>query len=57
MVWSHMSISSVVTLMAACICCDLNYCLYIYIYYRVWGLMCIIYFNLLGPHSKVWYKF
>lgn len=46
--WCHLSLSSVATLVAACFCTDVWLCFFIYGYYFVWALLCVVYFNEVG---------
>lgn len=43
-IWGHISIVSVSTLMVACFCGDSRVCFFVFFYYFVWALLCIVYF-------------
>nr|UFQ89052.1 NADH dehydrogenase subunit 2 [Serendip sp. MZUSP 7987] len=47
-IWCHISLSSVSTLMVACLCSDFGVSSFIYFYYFFWAGLCIFYFFLLS---------
>nr|UFQ89196.1 NADH dehydrogenase subunit 2 [Anthocephalum cf. caira DJM-2021] len=62
MVWCHISLSSVSTLLVACYCGDFIVSCFIYGYYFIWASLCLIYFYLLSESEGVknvfwWYCF
>nr|YP_009256955.1 NADH dehydrogenase subunit 2 [Schyzocotyle nayarensis]ANF28229.1 NADH dehydrogenase subunit 2 [Schyzocotyle nayarensis] len=50
-VWCHISLSSVSTLLVACMCSDFLICFFIYFYYFIWASFCIYYFNWLSSYE------
>nr|UFQ88464.1 NADH dehydrogenase subunit 2 [Rhinebothriidae sp. DJM-2021] len=43
-IWCHISLSSVSTLLVSCFCSDFLLCSFIYTYYFLWSICCILYF-------------
>lgn len=52
-VWCHISLSSVSTLIVACFCSDADICFFIYFYYFVWGVFCVIYFRVVDRYFGI----
>nr|YP_009415153.1 NADH dehydrogenase subunit 2 [Atractolytocestus huronensis]ASL24618.1 NADH dehydrogenase subunit 2 [Atractolytocestus huronensis] len=54
-VWVHMSLSSVSTLLVVCFSADVAVCWFIYFYYGVWAVFCILFFyNFVGLVCSSW---
>nr|YP_009316245.1 NADH dehydrogenase subunit 2 [Anoplocephala magna]AMR73961.1 NADH dehydrogenase subunit 2 [Anoplocephala magna] len=43
-VWCHISLVSVSTLLVGCFCSDVNLCFFVYFYYFIWSILCIVFF-------------
>nr|UFQ88620.1 NADH dehydrogenase subunit 2 [Anthocephalum sp. LRP 10375] len=61
-VWCHISLSSVSTLLVACFCGDFVISCFIYFYYFIWASFCLFYFYFLSDCEGVkngfwWYCF
>nr|UFQ88272.1 NADH dehydrogenase subunit 2 [Anthocephalum sp. LRP 10373] len=61
-IWCHISLSSVSTLLVACYCGDFITSCFIYGYYLIWASLCLIYFFLLSECEGLkngfwWYCF
>jgi len=58
LIWCHISLSSISTLLVACFCSDFFNCSFIYVYYSFWALFSILYFRYLGRYlqfkSRLW---
>lgn len=52
-IWCHISLSSVSTLLVVCFSSDVELCFFIYFYYFLWSVFCIIYFCLLGDNYNL----
>nr|UFQ89136.1 NADH dehydrogenase subunit 2 [Potamotrygonocestus sp. MZUSP 7996] len=48
LIWCHISLSSVSTLLVSCFCSDFFLCSFIYFYYFFWSILCIYYFYCLN---------
>nr|YP_009327976.1 NADH dehydrogenase subunit 2 [Cladotaenia vulturi]APC62896.1 NADH dehydrogenase subunit 2 [Cladotaenia vulturi] len=52
-IWGHISLVSVATLMVVCFCSDVWLCYFVYIYYFLWGTLCIVYFSVVDDYEEL----
>lgn len=57
LVWCHISLCSVSTLMVACFCSDFRFCLFVYIYYFIWAFFTILYLHYLESFQGLKWRF
>lgn len=57
LIWCHISLSSVSTLMVACFCRDFVFCLFVYCYYFMWACFRIYYFCLISENEGFKFNF
>nr|YP_009180045.1 NADH dehydrogenase subunit 2 [Anoplocephala perfoliata]AKU46908.1 NADH dehydrogenase subunit 2 [Anoplocephala perfoliata] len=51
-IWCHISLVSVSTLLVGCFCSDVELCFFVYFYYFVWSIMCIVFFFNVGDEAS-----
>lgn len=57
LIWCHMSLSSVSTLLISCFCSDIFLCFFIYGYYFFWSAWCIWYFYYIADNDGYLVRF